>query len=191
MTTPLIQAGKTTGNGSFEDGVNEMDAVGWANDGDDYVIYNCTGLGCIGSSGTTFSAPGDGILCAWFGGTTVAAEDEIVRQITLPAGTQSLHIQADTNIQTKSIAVTNHDFFDVRFLDPDSLAQVGATVVTLTNVMGQTGGSVAWTANGIDKTVDATALPSSVLVSLHSSVDKPLPTDFFIDNVRVTATVCQ
>jgi hypothetical protein len=72
-----------------------------------------------------------------------------------------------------------------------SLAQVGATVVTLTNATGQTGGAVAWTANGIDKTVDATALPSSVLLSLHSSVDAPLKTDFFIDNVRVTATVCQ
>jgi hypothetical protein len=38
--------------------------------------------------------------------------------------------------------------------------------------------------------VDATALPSSVLLSLRSSVDAALKTDFFIDNVRVTATVC-
>ena len=191
LSSPLIQAGKTLGNGSFEDGVDQGDAVGWSNNGDDYVIYNCTGLGCIGSSGTTLSAPGDGILCAWFGGTTVAAVDELVREIMLPPGTQTLHIQADTNVQTKSVAATNHDFFDIRFLDPMSLAQVGATVVTLTNATGQTGGAVAWTANGIDKTVDATALPSSVLLSLHSSVDAPLKTDFFIDNVRVTATVCQ
>jgi hypothetical protein len=189
MTTPLITASSTSGNGSFENGINKMTAVGWPDSGDDYVIYNCTNPGCTGSAGTTLMAAGDGNLLAWFAGTDYASVDQIDHLIHVPAGTTTLLIQADTNVQTISTTLANKDSFDVLLLDSQQV-QLGSPVVTLTNVTAQTATTV-WSANGINKTVDVSAQSDKdIYLRLRSTVDATLPTDFFIDNVRVTATVC-
>jgi hypothetical protein len=188
----LIQAASNLGNGSFEAGTDMGTAVGWTDSGDDYVIYNCLSPGCIGSAGTTLMAAGDGNLLAWFGGTKHVAVDQIDHLIHLPLGVTKLSIQADTNVQTKSIAASNKDVFEIRLLDSSvNQAQIGAAIVSLSNVNAQTTTPV-WTTNGINQTVDVSAqADKDVYLRLWSSVDAALTTDFFIDNVRVTATVCK
>jgi hypothetical protein len=203
ITTPLITASSTLGNGNFEDGTGKTKtmgsgtAAGWEDVGDDPVIYNCVGTptppssgGCIGSAATTFMAnAADGNLLAWFAGTTYATVDELQRLVHLPVGTITLLIQADTNVQTKSVAASNMDSFDVRLLD-SSHAQIGAAVVTLSNTTAQTA-TANGTLNGINKSVNVAAQAGNdVYLSLRATVDAALPTDFFIDNVRVAATVC-
>ncbi len=190
-TMPVISASTTVGNGSFAAvtvvAVKYHEANLWDNTGDDYVIYSCP---CTSTNGTTGKNTGDNNYAAWFGGTDDAGVDELSQVVTLPAGTTTVHFQADTNVQTASTATTNHDSFDVRVYD-SSQVQIGPSIATLTNVGAQTGAAVAWTANGIDKTVDLSAhAGEAVSIDLSSSVDGALNTDFFIDNVRVTATVC-
>jgi hypothetical protein len=203
LPTALIASGSTQGNGSFEVGTGKSKAagsgtaVGWEDVGDDPVIYNCTGTpsppvgGCVGSAATTFMANiADGNLLAWFAGTEYAAVDELQRLVHLPPGTTTILIQADTNVQTQSVAASNSDSFDVRLLD-SSHSQIGAAVVTLSNRTAQTT-TANWTLNGISKSVDASAQAGNdIYLSLRSTVDAALTTDFFIDNVRVTATVCE
>jgi hypothetical protein len=202
MPTPLVAADSAQGNGSFEDGTGKSKvagsgtATGWEDVGDDPVIYNCVGTppstgGCLGSAATTFMAnKADGNLLAWFAGTGYATVDELQRLVHLPPGTTAILIQADTNLQTQSTAPSNSDSFDVRLLD-SSHTQVGAAVVTLSNTTAQTA-SANWTLDGISKSVDISApLGKDIYLSLRATVDATLKTDFFIDNVRVTATVCK
>ncbi|MEO7033375.1 MAG: hypothetical protein ABI548_05885 [Polyangiaceae bacterium] len=190
-TSPLISANTTVGNGSFAAvtvvKVKNHEADLWDDTGDDYVIYSCP---CASTNGTTGKNTGDNNYAAWFGGTADAHVDELSQVVTLPVGTTTVHFQADTNVQTASTAVTNHDSFDMRVYD-SSQVQIGGSIATLTNVTGQTGVAVAWKPNGIDNTVDLSAhAGEQVSIDLSSNVDGALNTDFFIDNVRVTATVC-
>ena len=102
----------------------------------------------------------------------------------------------DTNFQTKSAATTNKDAFEVRLLDA-AHTQVGLALFAAANTTAQTGTARSWTANGINLTsVDVanyvTTHPGAdSYLTFWSSVDASLQTDFFIDNVRLTATVCQ
>ena len=113
----------------------------------------------------------------------------------MPAGTVKLQVMADTNFQTKSAASGNKDSFEVRLLDA-AKGMVGAPLFASSNVNAQTGAAHAWTVNGINVTADVSAYTGAhpgedSYLSLWSSVDATLTTDFFVDNVRVMATVCQ
>ena len=125
------------------------------------------------------------------GGPNGAGVLKLTHPMTLPLGTTKLLIQADTNFETKSTAATNKDLFQVRLLDSSSL-EIGGAVASFSNVNAQLGTTNVWTANGINATVDVTPLAGQdVSLQFWSSVDTASPTDFFIDNVRVTATVCK
>ena len=191
MPTSLITASSTLGNGSFEvAGSAQGSAQGWADTGADVVIYNCSPPGCVGSTGTTFTQAGNGNFVAWFGGTTYASVDQISQLIALPAGTTKLSVRADSNVQTKNASAANKDSFEVRLLD--STQKQIAAIATLSNVTAQTGTAHDWTSNGIDAMADvSTQAGKDIYLNLWSSVDASGKTDFFIDNVRVTATVCK
>lgn len=194
VAKPVVNAMSTLGNGSFEiAGSDPQSAVGWTSAGAYYIITDCTDPGCqpASNAGTIFPDPNGADFLAWMGGPNDAGVAKLTHLMTLPAGTTKLLIQADTNFETKSAAVTNKDLFQVRLLDSTSL-EIGGPVASFSNVNAQLGNTNVWTPNGINATVDATPLAGQdVYLQFWSSVDTTLPTDFFIDNVRVTATVCE
>jgi len=107
----------------------------------------------------------------------------------LPAGAVSLHVQADTNFQTGS--TTNAGYFQVRLMDA-GYAQIGAPLYSKSAASVQLGDTHVWTTNGIDVTTDVTALGGTdVSISFYSYTDPLHLSDFFLDNVRVSVTVCQ
>jgi hypothetical protein len=113
------------------------------------------------------------------------------KTFALPAGARTLHIQADTNFQTQSKAAANKDYFQVRLMDT-SYSQVGMPLVSKSSADAVTGVSHPWTLNGIDVTVDVSAYAGKVVsVSFWSSCDTASVTDFYVDNVRITASICQ
>jgi len=199
-TKVVIGTSSAQGNGGFEQITGtgtDISAVGWADVGTFTMIYNCTpsGSGCTGSNGKTTTGAGGQDYLAWLGGTSTASIGGVDHLISLPLGTVKLQVLADTNFQTKSTATTNKDLFEVRLLNSAKVQQ-GAALFAASNVNAQTGMARAWTANGINVTVDVSAYASAhpaedSYISLWASVDATLITDFFIDNVRVTATVCQ
>jgi hypothetical protein len=191
----LITADAANGNGSFEAGMPATTmpahprgpATGWSEGGVNWITNDCANSAC---NGTVASA---GTVLAWFGGDANAGVQDLRHLLSLLGGTTKLHIQADTNLQTASRAGTNHDLFQVRLLD-SSNTQIGATLFSKSNADAQIGPSFAWTPNGIDLTVDVSAYAGKdVFLSFWSSNDTNMNTisNFFVDNVRVTATVCK
>jgi len=195
-TKMIIGTGSTQGNGGFEDGTSSG-AVGWANIGTYLTIYNCgpSTIGCSGANGKTTTSTTGGDFLAWLGGPPMVGVSGVDHVIALPLGTVKLQVIADINFQTKSAASSNKDLFEVRLLN-SAKAQVGSALYKASNVDAQTGSSRSWTSNGINVTVDVSAYASAhpgedSYISFWSSVDGSVVTDFFLDNVRVNATVCQ
>jgi hypothetical protein len=196
----MVGVGSAQGNGGFELSSGAGAAVGWTNIGTFKMIYSCgpTTSGCDGSNGPTVTQSGTvsgGDYLAWLGGTMMASVSGVDHLIVLPAFTTKLQVVADINFQTKSTAANNKDIFEVRLLDAAKV-QVGPALYSSSNISAQTGSLRNWTADGIDKTIDVSAYSAAhggadSYISFWSSVDGSLPTDFFIDNVRLTATVCQ
>ena len=189
----LIGIGSTQGNGGFEDASATV-AAGWADFGGYRIVYNCNG-GCTASNGSTVPAMGSGAFVAWLGGTASASTTGTDHLIVLPLGTVRLQIIADINFQTKGAAAGNKDFFEVRLLN-SAKVQVGTALYKASNSNAQTGSARAWTKDGINVITDVAAYAAAHVgedsyLSLWSSVDMSVTTDFFIDNVRLTATVCQ
>jgi hypothetical protein len=192
----VIGTSSTLGNGGFEQS-SGTGAAGWADVGTYTMIFNCSasGPGCVGSNGTTYTGTGSGDYLAWLGGTQAASVTGVDHLIGLPLGTVKLQVMADINFQTKSASSNNKDFFEIRLLNSGK-GQVGTALFASSNLTAQIGSARAWTPNGVNVTVDvatyaATHVGEDSYISLWSSVDASLKTDFFIDNVRVTATVCQ
>lgn len=195
---PIITTATDGGNGGFEavtaappPNDTEVTANGWSETGTYFTIYQCGSGGCDGANGTTFpqtpiSAGGNSI--AWTG---IAGVTELYRPISLPSGTTKVQLLVDINFQTKSTAATNHDYFEVRLLDAN-FVQVGTPLIALSNANAQTGTAHAWTKDGINVTRDVSSLAGkSAHLMFWSTVDATLRTDFFFDNVRLVATVCQ
>jgi hypothetical protein len=192
----VIDIGSAQGNGGFEQS-SASGAAGWTNVGSFDTVFECgpSGVGCAGSNGTTFTGTGGGDHLAWLGGTSAASVTGIDHLIVLPPGAVKLQVMADINFQTKGAAASNKDFFEVRLLN-SAKGQVGSALYAASNVSAQTGTARAWTLNGLNVTADIAAFAAGHVgedsyLSFWSSVDGSLRTDFFIDNVRVMATVCQ
>jgi hypothetical protein len=196
-TSSLISTAVDGGNGGFEavtkeDAPNQANvtADGWLETGGFYIVYQCGSGGCNGTNGATYpqtplSVGGSAI--AWLGNQGVS---ELYRAVTFPAGTTKVQLLADINFQTQAILTANQDFFEARLLD-SSLAQVGAPLYASSNAAGQTGTARAWTKDGINVVRDVPTLSGKAGYLLFwSSVDGTLDTDFFFDNVRLIATVC-
>ena len=147
-----------------------------------------------GSNGATFpQSPisAGGSFIAWTGSQLNSGVTQLYRAISFPVGTTSVQVLVDTNFQTKSIATTNHDYFEVRLLD-SSLVQVGTALAAFSNASAQTGTARAWTKDGINVTREASALAGkSAYLMFWTSVDTSVRSDFFVDNVRLIATVCK
>ena len=200
----VIATGTTVGNGGFEQVYapdpknypNLFSAVGWTDVGDYTIIYACPS-GCTASNGLTYTGPGGANHLAWLGGTKQASITSIDRLIVLPAGTVKIQVTADMNFQTKVTGTTKRDLFEVRLLDA-AKAQAGPALYSASNLNAQTGTATSWTADGIKATSDVSAYVvahpgGDSYISFWSSVlgGGNTTTDFFIDNVRLNATVCQ
>jgi len=201
LSKPVIGLGSSQGNGGFE-AQSGSSAAGWADVGGYIMIYNCAssgtppGPGCPSSNGTTYTHSTGGDYLAWLGGTKGATVTGIDHLIVLPPGSVKLQVVADINFQTKSTSTSNKDYIEVRLLKSDK-GQVGSALYAASNANAQTGSARAWTKDvalgpAVDVSAYAAAHPGEdSYVSFWSSVDSSNTTDFFIDNVRVTATVCQ
>lgn len=189
----LITASTTKGNGSFEQpGTSAQSAQGWIDSGNYYLVYANVDGPFDGATGNTSIKPGNGSYFAWLGGPVDAGVSSLTTTIDLPAGSTTLTLIADTNFQTKNPAATNKDGFEVRLLDGITDLPIGMPVFSASPATAQTGTAHAWTTNGINKTADVTAQAGKTIsVMFWSSVDATDVTDFFFDNVRVSATVCQ
>jgi len=184
----LIDAA-TVGNGSFE--LGKKPATGWSEDGPYWIAKDCGTTGCQPGSNSALTKASVGKSLAWLGGVLDAGVGDLSQALMLPTGTRTLHIQADTNFQTQSTAAENEDSFEVRLMDADYV-QIGAPLLSKSSADAQTGTTHPWTLNGVDVTVDASAHAGKVVsLSFWSSCDTASITDFFVDNVRVTATVCK
>ncbi|HYP77127.1 MAG TPA: hypothetical protein VER12_14260 [Polyangiaceae bacterium] len=204
--TPIVSTAVDNGNGGFEDSMvdpslpsqpppaDSFVAKGWLETGDYYISYECGSGGCAGTNGATFpQAPISvgGRFVAWMGSQTDSGVTQLYRAIALPTGTTNVQLLVDINLQTKSTATTNHDYFEARVLD-SNLAQVGTALAALSNVNAQTGGGRAWTKDGINATRDLSALAGKpAFLMFWTSVDTSARSDFFFDNVRLVATVCK
>lgn len=189
--SPLITADLNLGNGGFEIPGMDGDAQGWVESSDYYIIYNCAGAGCAGGNGTTFPPSLGGNFVAWTGSEFDSGVTELYTFINIPVGATKIQVSVDTNFQTKNATSANHDYFELRLLD-SNLVQVGAPLSALSNVNAQTGTLRAWTKDGINVSRDVAALAGKKVALLFwTSVDTSIRTDFFFDNVRVTATVCK
>ena len=171
-----------------------LNADGWLERGAYYNVYNCASAGCLGGNATTFpQSPiaAGGSIVAWTGSQTDSGVSELYRLIAFPAGTTTVQVLIDTNFQTKSTATTNHDYFEVRLLD-SSQVQIGAPLIALSNTTAQTGTAHAWTKDVTMTPRDLSAFAGKPgYLVLWTSVDTSLRSDFFVDNVRLIATVCK
>jgi hypothetical protein len=185
----LIDA-TTVGNGSFETGTQP--ATGWREDGDYWLTKDCVTVnGCNpgSNSGKTFASAGR--VLAWLGGANDSGIGDLNQPLSLPAGAKRLRILADANFQTQSKNTSNKDYFQVRLMDA-AYVQIGSPLLAKSNVDAQTGPTYLWTANGVDVTADVSAHAGKVVsVSFWASCDTQSMTDFYLDNVRVTATICK
>lgn len=189
--SPLVSADSNLGNGGFEVPGPDDDALGWVEASEYYIIYNCSGAGCAGGNGTTYPPALGGNFIAWMGSELDSNVAQLYTFINIPAGATKIQVVVDTNFQTKSAATSNHDYFEVRLLDSD-LQQVGSALSALSNVNAQTGTLRNWTKDAINVSRDVTALAGKKVALLFwASTDTTLRSDFFFDNVRVTATVCK
>ncbi|MEI9948093.1 MAG: hypothetical protein WDO74_03730 [Pseudomonadota bacterium] len=118
---------------------------------------------------------------------------ELYRVLSLPVGTTKLQLLVDINFQTKSRATTNHDYFEARLLDSNQALIGGGPLAAFSNVTAQINSARSWTKDGINVTVPVPAAVAgkAVFLKFWTSVDTSLRSDFFFDNVRVTATVCK
>jgi len=183
----LIAADPAKGNGSFEAG--SKPATGWEEDGPYFITKNCNG-GCTPGSNGGLTSPSTGKVLAWFGGIADADFGDLNRSISLPIGAVSLRVQADTNFQTASTSA-NAGFLQVRLMDA-AYVQIGDPLYSKSATAVQLGNTHVWTPNGIDVSTDVTAYAGkNVSISFYSFTDPKSLSDFFIDNVRVSVTVCQ
>ena len=187
--TTLIDA-DTVGNGSFELGTEP--ATGWNEDGKYWITRDCgTTTGCTPGSNNGKIKASAGRALAWMGGVNDAGIGDLSKTLLLPAGARSLRIRADLNFQTVNKTVMNRDYFELRLMDA-AYVQIGSPLLSLSNTDAVTGSTHPWTFDGVDKTVDVSAYAGKVVtISFWTSCDTAYITDFYLDNVRVTATVCQ
>jgi len=186
----LIDA-DTVGNGSFE--LGSKPATGWSEVGKYWLTRDCVATSCIPGSNSTVMKASAGKVLAWLGGVPDAGVGELSQTLTLPAGTQTLHIQADTSFQTQKNIAANADSFQLRLMDA-AYVQIGSPLVTKSAVDIPATGARPWAANGIDVTPDVSAYAGKIVtLSFWSSCDTGAGsiTDFYVDNVRVTATICK
>lgn len=190
--TPLITS--TVGNGSFETpGPTVQSAKGWVDTSENYYLVYANSNGPFaGATGSTSVKSGNGSYFAWLGGPTDAGETSLTTSLKLPAGTKTLTVLADINLQTENATAQNHDSFEVRLLDPTTDALIGDPLYSVTNAGAQTGTAHVWTSNGINKTVDVSAQAGKqVNLMFWASSDTAFVSDFFLDNVRVSVNGCQ
>ncbi len=179
----------STLDGGFETG--EANGSPWDETGNFQIIFECSPLGeddgCSGVYGDFYTPTGN--YLAWLGGV----DDEIgsiYQPVPLPSGIQTLRLRADTNFMTLDSPVSTYDFMTINLKNMS-----GGTLLTLdsfSNEDAQESPANVWTTNGIDKTYPVSALGGqTVNFSLDYKTDPTLATDFLVDNLRLTATVCE
>lgn len=182
----------TTRNGSFETGILP-DPAPWltTSNKDLVVIYDCSSPGiCNGIHGAISATQGDRLL--WLGGDH-DHQDSAFQLLKLPPGTIGLRIVADVNFQTEETGPSNHDTFEVWLrgaVDPMPLLESPLH----RSVSRDAQASSAQWSRGVVLVDDADVSElagETVRVSFESISDDDAYTDFFVDNIRITASVCE
>ena len=188
-TVALID--EVTLDGSFELGGWDPSTT-WTETGPLITVVECQG-GC-GAVETVYAAR-SGIYLAWLGGSDDLTWDEanpannsgINQVIALPAGAVSLRLRADLNIQTEDVPSGAYD--QMRIILRNATYEPLTTLGSWDNRHASP--TLDWELDRIDLTTDVTSLDTdNVRVTFESMSDASLITDFFIDNVRLDATVC-
>jgi hypothetical protein len=182
-TVPLMN--DTQRDGSFENG----ESTTWTEYGGYTIIFPCDpDVPCGETSGST-SAPHGGWL-AWLGGVN-ANTGGINHLVPLPAGTVFLQLVADVNFETEEIlGATALDSFTARITNTGGVELF--EIVTRSNQNAAQVGFATWTEDGINVTFDASDWAGGTIkLEFESVTNGSNLTEFFIDDVRLTATVCQ
>lgn len=181
----------TTRNGSFETGILP-DPSPWltTSNKDLVVIYDCSQDTCDGIHGSMSATQGDRLL--WLGGDH-DHQDSAFQLLQLPPGTIGLRIVADVNFQTEETGPSNHDTFEVWLRGAvDSMPLIGSPLHRSVSPDVQAGSAV-WSRDVVlvdDADVSELA-EETVRVSFESISDEESYTDFFVDNIRITVSVCE
>lgn len=183
----------TTRNGSFETGMLP-DPFPWTTDSnqDLVVIYDCTSPStpCEGIHAFISASHGDRLL--WLGGVD-DHHDSAYQFVDLPAGTVGLRIVADLKFQTEETGPSNQDVFEIwlrGISDPMPLIESPLHRSLSRDAQGS---SAQWSRD-VTLVDDADVRPvagRTVRISFESTSDDEDLTDFFVDNIRITATVCE
>lgn len=187
--------GPTLLDGSFEDDGPWVETGMYTN------ITNCNnGAGCAGTvGGATF--PVHGSYFAWMGGID-GFGDRITTVVNIPANAKTLSLKADTNFQTDDNSASNEDSATFSLIDQFVATTTLLTLWTATAEDARTS-NAQWDSDGVDVTADVSSLAgTTVRLKLAAVNDNPkanppnpltndYPTDFFIDNIRVTVNVCE
>jgi hypothetical protein len=158
----------------------------WTVDGAFELIYRCVAADdCPGAVDYTFAYKGSQL--AWLGGT-YDDEGSLSQPVSLPTGAVSLRVRADTSFQTVSPDLQT-DTLDLELYDSNNSTRLGLLASYSDEDASET--STEWTADFIDEEIDVSAWAGqAVRVRFSSKTDSEYYTDFFIDNVRVSVTVC-
>lgn len=173
----LIDQG--VGDGSFE-----VDDGSWDEFGSDFIIFEDPAQGV--NDGTLAS---HGEWYAWFGGLHGEDAGGIRQLIDLPEGTTTLSLVANASFQTEQRSGNDDSIrFQITDLANNELLLLG----DFSAEDATDDGSIAWVFDGVNLTGDASDLAgrSNVRLRIVSRTDDAYYTDFFVDDVRLTATVC-
>lgn len=196
VITDLVTTSASSGNGGFEALDGDNDAVGWIEEGGAYDLsYTCgaapSGNGCEGIvDDRTFASSGSNAM--WLAGVNSNAAD-FYKLLLLPANTTRLEVIFDHNIQTVSTSASNADHLRIWFEDEER-THIGTALGSWNATNGQTSNAV-WTKN-VSVNTDGKGINVAsyaggyVIISFESITNATLITDFFVDNVRIRATVC-
>jgi hypothetical protein len=189
--------GPTLLDGSFEDTDPSAD---WVEVGTYINITDCNGVGCSGQvDGLTLPEHGETLV--WMGGID-GFSDRVTMVMSIPANAKTISLKADTNFQTDDNSASNADSATFSLIDQFIAATTLLTLWTGTAEDARTS-NAQWDSDGIDVTADVSSLAgTTVRLKLNAINDNPNtgnpnpstnddPTDFFIDNIRVTVNVCE
>lgn len=183
----LVNESSMYNNGSFEFG--ELPEPGpWQYISPYDLVYSCAS-GCE-STQNRITYCSHGPRCLWLAGAS-NHQDEAYLLLTLPAGARRLEIRGDTSLQTQNSSPSNNDFTEVWLKNLAGTPLIATPIWRRTAEDAATSG-VAWTADGLDVEVDVSPWAGSdIRFSIQASTNNSQRSDFFFDNIRITAVVCE
>ena len=180
VITPDAQVGCTVmqlpllANGAFDDSPL---GVSWIDDAQDpnFPIISVSPSGLVPDTEPNLS---------WFGGAD-DAQDHLLQNVMIPAGTTSLVLSGSYLIGTAEDPSGIFDVADIRFTD----AAGSGTVLEPLAAFDNTDSNTDWTPFTV--TSASTFAGQMIRFEIDSATDSSNNTNFFFDTLQLTATVCR